>query len=305
MKHHVSSGRDPAHEWAVEAEGVRARWQQLNLPGLIDIHTHFMPHNVLRKVWAYFDGVAPLLGQEWPITYRTSEDQRLSILRSFGVRTFTSLNYAHRPGMASWLNDYSRRFADQVPEAALSGTFFPEPSAPDYVAEALEAGTRVFKVHVQVGGFDPGDPALDPVWEMLSSSATPVVIHCGSGPNPGEFTGPERMERLLQRFPTLQLVIAHMGMPEYAQFLALARRFYGVHLDTTMVFTDFIERLHPFPREHVSQLRDMQERIILGSDFPNIPYTYTHALDALINLDLGDSWLRAVLHDNGARLLHI
>ena len=44
---------------------------------------------------------------------------------------------------------------------------------------------RVFKVHVQVGGFDPRDPLLDAVWARLEEAGTPVVIHCGSGPLAG------------------------------------------------------------------------------------------------------------------------
>ncbi|WP_243730335.1 amidohydrolase family protein [Nesterenkonia salmonea] len=297
------TGDDAAPKFSREAEAVRARWQELGLPGLVDIHTHFMPDRVLRKVWAHFDEVGPQLGQEWPITYRRSENERIAILRAFGLQTFTTLNYAHRPDMAAWLNDYSQRLAARVPEAALSATFYPEPSAPDYVAEAVAAGVRVFKVHVQVGGFDPADERLGPVWELLSAAGIPVVIHCGSGPNPGEFTGPCRIERLLGQFPGLRLVIAHLGMPEYAEFMDLAERFDGVHLDTTMAFTDFIERLHPFPRERLGQLSDLQDRIVLGTDFPNIPYHYTHSLDALIDLDMGDAWLRAVLYENGARLL--
>ncbi len=35
--------------------------------------------------------------------------------------------------------------------------------------------------------------------------------------------------------------------------------------------------------------------MLLGSDFPNIPYAYEHQLDALERLELGDDWLRAVL----------
>ncbi|PRZ11734.1 amidohydrolase family protein [Nesterenkonia sandarakina] len=288
---------------SAEAQEVRSRWEALELPGLVDIHTHFMPAPVLRKVWSYFDAVSPTLGQDWPITYRLPENERIEILRAFGVRAFTTLNYAHRPGMSAWLNDYSYRFAAQMPEAALSATFYPEPTVADYVAHALDRGVRVFKVHVQVGAFDPGDALLDPVWEMLAASGTPVVIHCGSGPSPGEFTGAVPIERILRRFPGLCLVIAHLGMPEYTDFLDLAERFDGVHLDTTMVFTDFIEGLHPFPRERLGQLKDLKDRIVLGTDFPNIPYRYAHALDALINLGLGEDWLRAVLHDNGLHLL--
>ena len=45
------------------------------------------------------------------------------------------------------------------------------------------------------------------------------------------------------------------------------------------------------------------DRILLGSDFPNIPYPYLHQLQALARLELGPDWLRAVCHDNAARLL--
>ena len=48
---------------------------------------------------------------------------------------------------------------------------------------------------------------------------------------------------------------------------------------------------------------ELQDRVVLGSDFPNTPYPYAHQLESLVRLDLGDRWLRAVLHDNGARLL--
>ncbi|MBO0595240.1 amidohydrolase [Nesterenkonia sp. E16_7] len=294
---------DTAELISAEAREVRTRWEALGLPGLVDIHTHFMPESVLRKVWSYFDAVGPTLGQDWPITYRLPESERIEILQGFGVRTFTSLNYAHRPEMASWLNEYSSRLAGEVSEVAMSATFYPEPAAAEYVAQALDRGARVFKVHVQVGAFDPGDALLDPAWEMLAVSGTPVVIHCGSGPSPGEFTGPVRIERLLRRFPGLRLVIAHLGMPEYADFLDLAARFDGVYLDTTMVFTDFIEGLHPFPRDRLGQLKELQDSIVLGTDFPNIPYRYAHALDSLINLGMGEDWLRAVLHHNGSRLL--
>ena len=94
-----------------------------------------------------------------------------------------------------------------------------------------------------------------------------------------------------------------MGMPEYADFLDLADRFDQVHLDTTMAFTDFTEQRMPFPPALRPRLLELGERIVLGSDFPNMPYPYVHQLDALAALGLGDDWLRAVLHDNGARLL--
>jgi uncharacterized protein len=280
-------------------------WTGLGLPGVIDVHTHFMPDQVQAKVWAYFDAAGPLVGRPWPITYRSAEDERVALLRAFGVRTFTSMLYPHKPDMAAWLNSWSAEFAARTPECLHTATFFPEPSAPKYVHQAIDNGARVFKSHLQVGGYDANDPLLDAVWGELAEASIPTVIHCGSGPMPGEHTGPAPIAELLARYPDLRLIIAHMGMPEYREFLDLADRFAGVYLDTTMVFTDFTEHIAPFPRDLVGRLADLGDRILLGTDFPNIPYTYDHALHALARLDLCDDWLRAVCHHNAARLFSL
>ncbi|MET9671521.1 amidohydrolase family protein [Streptomyces sp. NPDC006482] len=284
---------------------IPALVERLGIPGLVDVHTHFMPQNVLDKVWAYFDSAGPLTGLEWPITYREEEDRRLAILRGFGAVAFTAMLYPHKPGMAAWLNAWAADFAARTPDCLHTATFFPEPGVDTYVREALDAGARVFKVHLQVGAFDPADPLLDTAWGTLADSGTPVVVHCGSGPTPGKFTGPGPMERLLARHPRLRVIVAHMGMPEYSDFLSMAERYEGVHLDTTMAFTDFSERLAPFPTAEYGRLAELGDRILLGSDFPNIPYPYAHQLHALERLGLGDAWLRRVLYENGAAMFHV
>jgi len=299
----AAPGAGASGAWVLTDAEVPALWRGLGLPGLIDVHVHFMPQNVMDKVWAYFDSAGPLTGSPWPITYRTQEADRLARLRAMGVRAFPSMVYPHRPDMAEWLNAWAHEFALLHDDVVQTATFYPEPTAPAYVAQALADGARLFKVHVQVGAYDPRDPLLEDVWGLLADAAVPAVVHCGSGPTPGAFTGPEVFAEVLRRHRSLTAVIAHMGMPEYAEFLALARAYPRVHLDTTMAFTDFTQARMPFPSELRPQLVELGERILLGSDFPNTPYPYAHQLEALQRLELGEDWLRAVLHDNGARLL--
>lgn len=287
-----------------ETEQVTQFWRRLALPGLIDLHVHFMPEQVLRKVRAHFDRVGLMGGQRWPIHYREPQDEAVQLLRAFGLRAFPSLLYAHKPAMAEWLNDWAAAFAAQVPECVRSATFFPEEGVDRYVAAALEGGARVWKVHLQVGSFDPRAAVLRPVWRRLEEARVPVVVHAGSGPEPGPFTGPGPFSQVIEAHPELVAIIAHMGAPEYASFLDLALRHPNVHLDVTMVFTDFMSRLGaPFPPALVPRLAEHPERVVLGTDFPNIPYDYAHQLDALEALGLGEDWLRAVCYDNGARLL--
>jgi predicted TIM-barrel fold metal-dependent hydrolase len=158
----------------------------------------------------------------------------------------------------------------------------------------------IFKLHLQVGGFDPRTAELDGVWGLLAEAGTPVVVHAGSAPMKAGFTGPGPIGEVLARHPRLPIVIAHAGAPEYEDFLILAERYERVRLDTTMAFTDFFESAAPFPPALRSRLRDlgMSGKVLLGSDFPNIPYPYAHQLEALTRLDLGDDWLRAVCWSN-------
>ncbi|MEU0496915.1 amidohydrolase family protein [Mycobacterium sp. NPDC006124] len=286
-----------------ESTAVRSIWEALGLPGLVDVHTHFMPKRVMDKVWQYFDAAGPLVGRAWPIVYRTDEAERLRALRGFGVRAFTSLIYPHKPDMAAWLNQWAAQFAATTPDCLATATFYPEPGATDYVTAAIEGGTRVFKAHVQVGGYDPTDPLLDPVWGVVAEAGTPVVIHCGSGPRPGAHTGPDPIRAVLTRHPRLRLVVAHLGMPEYGEFLDLAETYREVRLDTTMAFTAFVEEDHPFPPSERPRLLALGDRILFGSDFPNIPYGYLEAMRVLTEVPgVNDDWLRGVFHDNAAEL---
>lgn len=131
--------------------------RELGIPGLADIHVHFLPERMLDKVWAYFDTAGERLGRPWPIQYRLPEPDRLRIARRLGLRAIPSLTYPHKPGMARWLNEWCADFAARVPDAVHSATLYPEPDAPDYLARALAAGARLIKMHVQVGAFAPDD----------------------------------------------------------------------------------------------------------------------------------------------------
>jgi len=284
---------------------VPGYWAALGLRGLIDSHIHFLPDAMQHKVWAYFDNAQTHYGSGWPVHYRLPVEQRLDVLTALGVRAFPTLPYPHKPGMAAWLNDWSADFARRDPRILKSATFYPEPGVEAYVGQALQRGARVFKVHVQVGGFDPRDPLLEPVWGMLAEAGVPIVTHCGSRPIPGSFTGADPIAEVLTRHPGLCLVIAHMGMHEYAAHLDLAAAHQRVYLDTTMFATAFTEVFAPFDRALLPRLADLGDRILFGSDFPSIPYPYATQLAALHDLDLGEDWLRRVLWHNAAALFGI
>ncbi|MBB4685909.1 amidohydrolase family protein [Amycolatopsis jiangsuensis] len=287
-----------------------ARWTaSLGLDGLVDLHVHFLPKSVMDKVWAYFDRAEEHYGTAWPVHYRTPEPERVETLRALGVRHFAPLVYPHKPGMAEWLTSWALEFAEQVPEAVPTGTFYPEPVAASSVEAALRAGARCFKAHVQVGAYDPRDELLAPVWGALAEAGVPVVVHCGHGPLRGEYTGLSVFAEVLQRHPRLTAVLAHAAMPEFDMAFELMARYPRVHLDTTMVGVPFSEKIAPLPADWTARIAEVADRVVFGTDFPNIPYSYATQLQAIAGWAaddrLGEPFLRAVLHDTPAKLLSV
>src|SRR4029078_12572488 len=165
-----------------------------------------------------------------------------------------------------------------TPPCLPSAPSFPEPGAAGYVRSALDRGARIAKAHLQVGGYDPNDPLLDPVWGALAAAGKPAAGHCGhaamaeagtrargpcgSGPRRGAHTGVGPMEAVLRRFPGLVLVVAHAGLPDYLEFAALADRLPLWHLVPTIVGTGFTEEMAPMPSGYRSRLVDLADRVV-------------------------------------------
>ncbi|MGH3669586.1 MAG: amidohydrolase family protein, partial [Pseudonocardiaceae bacterium] len=273
--------RDPVSTPPCDDADVAAWAAALRLDGLTDLHVHFLPDQVMAKVWAYFDRADEHYGTPWPVHYRLPQEDRVAVLQALDVRLFAPLVYPHKPGMADWLNHWVADFAAAVPQAVPTATLYPEPGVTGYLERALAGGTRCVKVHVQVGGFDPRDPLLDPAWGMLADASVPVVVHCGHGPIPGRFTGLDVFEQVLSAHPQLVAVLAHAGLPDYLGALELVRRYPRVHIDTTMVGVAFTEAFAPVPPDWPARLADVADLVVLGTDFPNIPYDYATQLRAI------------------------
>jgi uncharacterized protein len=272
----------------------------LGVPGIVDAHVHFLPDALQDAVWRWFDSLTP----PWPVTYRSPAADRLAVLAGVGVRHHTALAYAHRPGMLSFLNDHTLGLASAVPAVIPTFTIYPEPGVTAETQRCLDAGGRAVKVHLQVGGYDATDPLLSGAWALLQDAGTPIILHAGAvadGSGNEEWCGPEPVLRLLDRFPGLRLVIAHLGAPDHDAFVALAEEHDGVWLDTAMVFTD-PPYLGPSPLHLAQRVRALGDRIVFGSDFPTIPHQFAAQVSGLASLGFGDDWLRNVLWSNGLRL---
>ncbi|MDP2702066.1 MAG: amidohydrolase family protein, partial [Candidatus Rokubacteria bacterium] len=165
--------------------------------------------------------------------------------------------------------------------------------------------------HINVQRFFPDDPRVLPVYERLLALDRLLLIHVGSAPWPNAFDGFPRFARVMDMFPRLKVVVAHMGSFETRQFMQLMERCPNLYLDTTMAFAPVRHEHRRIDTRlnHISVTNDdllrWQDRIVFGSDFPNLPYPYEEEREALWLRDLPLPVFRKIFHDNAAALLRL
>ncbi len=269
------------------------------LPPVVDAHVHIFPDDVFSSIRHWFD----LHG--WPIRYRLKAGDVAPFLLSRGVEGVVALCYAHRPGLARGLNRFMASTAGKDPRIIALGTVFPgEEGAAGILEEAFSAGLRGVKLHAHVQGMPVDAPSVHEVAELCALHGKPLVYHAGREPrspaytcDPYEICSAERVERLLRAHPGLKLCVPHLGMDEFEAYGRLTERYDHLWLDTTMVLAGYL------PGAVSPPLAGMRtDRLLYGTDFPNIPYAWDRELVRLVQSGLPDRDLALVLGENARRL---
>lgn len=276
------------------------RIRDLGIPYIFDIHTHFFPETVMKLIWRWFDNV------NWAIGYRLPEKERVERLHHNGIKRFTTLNYAHKVGMASSLNDWTYANYRNWEGALPFGTFYPEEGVLSYVKRAVEEyGFRGFKLHCEVSKLNLNHPELAETFLFLQAKQIPILIHTGTAPLPGEFTGIQFFKPFLESYPKLKIIVAHMGAHEISTYASLLESYPNLGLDTTMVFVDFLATGKEEEVDAaVSYLETYQNQIYFGSDFPNIPYNLNHPITKILDLSISGEAKQKILYRNAENLFH-
>jgi len=261
---------------------------------------HFFPPGVFQAIWRYFE--TPTHGL-CNVKYKLHGVQHVQTLKNEGVKRFTSLVYAHKPGLAVYLNDFIRESANRFPELIPFGTVFVGDGQSEKVARQLFEEYKFFgiKLHPFVSKENLDDPRFFPVYEIMQALGKVLVCHPSSVPVYQHTDGAIRLRRVLNHFPQLKVIVAHCGAFEYGNYCALADDFEYLYFDTALncVHAEFFPNNCP-GREFFSRYQD---RILFGSDFPNIPHAYSNQVTALKKLNLGKTIERKIFNDNTLNLL--
>jgi len=275
----------------------------------IDVHSHFFPPEIFKAIWRVFetkDKDGNIRG--WTVKYKLSTEELVKFLESMNIKAFTTLNYAHKKGIAQYINSWTVEFVKKYKNAIPFACVWPEDEDRVEDISRLLDNHKFMGIKIQplVQNFYPDDKRMHGVYELILDRGKWISFHIGTAPSRNKYVGYKNFIKFLKKYPEMKVVIAHMGAFEYKKFLGLLDKHENLYLDTTMIYIPnniFNERIKNRPNKE--ELISYQDRILFGSDFPNIPYEYERATKGLLELDMTRNFYEDIFYNNAKKLFNI
>ena len=258
---------------------------------IVDCHTHIFADDIAAKAVAALREAY----RAEPVVIPTVANVLAHMAQS-GVDRIVVCPVATKPSQVRPINDWLLSLHDDrlIPFAAI------HPHCAD-AAEELErverAGVKGLKLQPFFQQFTFDDPQFARLLDLIADRFL-VMMHAGDEifPLPEIQPTPERLARVLDRFPKLRMIAAHAG--GYKLWDGVERELVGRRLWFDLSYTT--------DRAPVEQLRRIvlnhgTDKVLFGSDFPW--QSQTMALEGLRALGLGADAERAILGDNFLRAL--
>jgi hypothetical protein len=273
-----------------------------SLPEVIDAHVHLFPDNLFESIWQWFEKFG------WPIRYQFSSQEAIEFLLSRGVKQIVGLHYAHRPGVARELNAYMAKLCRSYQQLTGMATVYPgENGADQILTEAFDKGLSGVKLHCHVQCFDMLGPGMHAIYKLCAENQKPLIMHVGREPkspaylcDPYELCSADRLEQVIKTYSGLRVCVPHLGADEFESYRRLLENYDNLWLDTTMTLADYL------PFSNIPDLGEMRaDRLIFGSDFPNLPYAWDREIQKLCGLNLTRERLSKLLSQNAVEFYAI
>lgn len=271
-----------------------------NVPDkIIDFHVHLFPDKLFDAIWRSFSN-----DYKWDVMYQFYYRECVSYLKRKNVSPIVYSNYAHKKGVAEGLNQWNMKVLDAYPDLYCFAAFHPDDD--DYMAKAetILSHPQVigFKLQLLVQNFYPHDERLFPLYELVMQKGKRILFHTGTGPVGNKYTGIQNFKKVLKRYPDIPANIAHMGALEFEAFMDLLAAHKNLYFDTSFTFfkqADMGFNLGP------ETLEENKDRIVYGSDFPNLIYPRAEEIESLLEMGLSDEFYQKVFFQNGMKLIEM
>ena len=248
-----------------------------------------------------------------PVWSPTTDSELLS-------RTLAVMKRRNVFGVLSGPEEFVAKWMESAPGRFSAGLLFqlsPDAPSPDSLRQLHRDGRLdvLAEITNQYLGIPPGDPRMDPYWELAEELDIPVGIHIGTGPPGVIYLGTDgyrarlhsalTLEDVLVRHPGLRVYIMHAGYPMIDDLLAVMYAHPQVHVGVgVIVYTQ------PRPAFYGFLQRLMEagygKRVMFGSDQMVWPETIERGLRVIEEAPfLTDEQKRDIFYNNAARFLRL
>lgn len=187
-------------------------------------------------------------------------------------------------------------------------TVYPgEKNSERILQEAFAAGLGGLKLHAHVQCFNMNSDEMNRLYECSWTHKKPIVMHVGGEPrskayrcDPYEICSAESLEHVLLDFPSLKICVPHFGLNEISAYQNLIEKYDNLWLDTTMAMANYL----PIKKK-INLGRYSSDRVMYGSDFPNIPYAWDRELKILKMADISYDALEKILNNNATDFFNL
>lgn len=259
---------------------------------IIDFHTHAYPPAIAQKGTRFVCDF-----YEFPHNQDDDAGTKAHLdacCRAADVDYKVLLAVAVRPNNVESINHWLEGCLDE--RTFGFGTL--HPGYTDPVSQLEQFRTRGFsglKFHPDMQQFNIDDPRMDPIYKWCAANDLPICFH--SGDPRYDYSSPLRLARVLDRYPSLRVIAAHLG--GYRQWdseidVLIGRE--NVYFDTSSAIT-FLppERSLEIIRAHGA------DKVFFGTDYPIT--TQAKELERFAALGLTQGEAEAILFGNAAKFL--
>ena len=258
---------------------------------LIDFHTHVYPEKIAEKGVQYIGDFYNL-----PMSEKGTLVHLKSVAKASGTTHVVLLGVAIKPEVVESINNFTASMLDESTFGF--GTIHPAyERKKEEVLRCLQLGLVGIKIHPDMQKFPIDDPRMFEVYEVLQEKGAPLMLHLGDPRY--DFSHPKQMAKIMEQFPDLKVVGAHLGgYQEWEEAWECLCGRPNLWLDTSssLQFID-IKLAKKIIQKHG------YDRILFGTDYPITDQN--EELKRLEQLELTPEQKRAVLYENAAKLLGI
>ncbi|MEG2073794.1 MAG: amidohydrolase family protein [Angelakisella sp.] len=257
---------------------------------IADAHAHIFPPKVaeraVKSIGDFYD--SEMRGTGLAEGLLKSGEQ-------IGTEKYLVCSTATRAGQVQSINDFIFEECAAQPKFLGFATLHPEYEEIDAEVERIvKLGLHGIKLHPDFQKFDIDSPQAMPIYQAAQRAGLPILFHMGDVRY--DYSAPERLAEVAQKFPRLTCIAAHLG--GYQRWND-AEKYLGqpnIYYDTSSSL--FV--LHP--DEAVSIIKHFgSERFMFGTDYPM--WLHEQELERFFALPLSEKQREDILWNNFAGLL--